>query len=284
MNLSAPRRLLRFAFAEGIALLPVALKERLFFSLRRPILGVLFRLERRPVVIARAGPAGHRFPMRLGWQSHTSYVLGIYEHATVRALRRYVRPGSRCVDVGAHLGYFTILMARIAGPSGRVVAFEAFPDTFRTLEENIALNRLENVVIEPRAVSDAPGTISLVFERKQRFSGTPSAVAYAVEGESDVLDVPAVSLDEYFRQRPDLPQLIKIDVEGAEFAVLCGARETLVRARPVLLVEVHGRGGQQFDRVTGFLAECGYRVTVLGTRRGEAFCLALPANGTEEEI
>jgi FkbM family methyltransferase len=198
-------------------------------------------------------------------------------------LRQYVRPGALCVDVGAHLGYFTILMARIAGPSGRVVAFEAFPDTFRTLEENIAMNRLENVVLEPRAVSDAPGTISLVFERRQRYSGTPSTVAYAVEGESDTLDVPAVSLDAYFRQLPGLPGLIKIDVEGAEFSVLSGARETLARTRQVLLVKIHGRESQRFDRVNGFLRDCGCRVTVLGMRKREAFCLAPPLSPAEEK-
>lgn len=276
MNFSYVRRALRAAVVEMFAILPVGWKQWLFFRLRRPMLAVLFRLERKPEVVARAGPSGNRFPMRLGWQSHTSYVLGIYEPATAAALRRYVQPGSLCVDVGAHLGYFTILMARLAGPSGRVVAFEAFPDTFRTLEENVALNHLENVVLDPRAVSDSPGSISLVFERSQRYSGTPSAVAYAVEGESATLDVPAISLDAYFRELPGTPGLIKIDVEGAEFPVLRGAREVLIRARPVLLVEVHGRDTPQFHRITGLLADCGYRVSLLATRGNEAFCLALP--------
>jgi hypothetical protein len=72
MNLSAPRRLLRSAFFEAFSLLHVALKERLFFSLGSPLLGVLFRLEREPAVIAYAGPTGHRFPIRMDWQSQTA--------------------------------------------------------------------------------------------------------------------------------------------------------------------------------------------------------------------
>lgn len=278
------RRALRTVFVEMVALLPVPFKERLFLSLRRPLLAILFRLERQPEVVTRAGPAGHRFPMRLVWQAHTTYILGIYEPAVVRALRRCVQPGGLCVDVGAHLGYFTILMARFAGPSGRVIAFEPFPDTYRALEQNIGLNQIRNVVLEPRAVSESSGTLSLTFARTQRYSWTPSAVAYAVEGETAVMDVPVTSLDDYFRQFPGSPRVVKIDVEGAEFSVLRGAAETLSRARPVVFVEVHGRDTAQLDRIRSFLTGLGYQVSLLGTREREAFCLALPANPDEAAI
>jgi precorrin-6B methylase 2 len=80
-----------------------------------------------------------------------------YEPMTTLAFHTLVQPGDRVVDVGAHVGYFTLLAARLCGPNGRVFAFEPHPDNFRLLERNIRENGAENVTAVRKAVADRAG-------------------------------------------------------------------------------------------------------------------------------
>ena len=273
---SRPRTILRDLVVCALVYQPLPVKQWLHRYFRQVILGVLFRLEREAIVLAFAGPPGHRFPMYLDWQGHTAYVLGLYEPQVTQALKRYLRAGARCMDVGAHLGYTTILMAHLVGPRGSLVAFEPFPKTFRLLEENVRLNELTNIRLEPLAASDQDGSVSLVFEANQQLASTPSVSGYAVEQEKGNIEVRCVSLDSYVARTGWTPELVKIDVEGAELAVLRGATHTIRNARPIFIVEVHGWGTPESIEVIRFLQEARYVVSTLGIRDREAFCLALP--------
>jgi len=245
--------------------------------LRRFLLGGLFRLEKDRTVVTGAGPAGQRYRMRLSWQAHTECVLGIYEPKVIRALREHLRVGDTCLDVGGHVGYLTILMARLVGPGGRVVAFEPVPETFQALRENVRLNGLENVRVECTAVGEHEGTISLFRDADQELSWTPSVSAYSVPGNhQEKISVPVLSLDAYLENSELRPSVVKIDVEGAELAVLRGARKMLLEARPVVLVEIHDRGADHRAEVMQILDACGYAVSELDTREREIFCVAVP--------
>lgn len=268
---------LRDGVAESFALLPLRVKLWLYRNCTSLILGVLFRLEKRRTVVARAGPTRYRHRMHLAWQADTGWVLGTYEPHVVQALERYVKPGDCCMDIGANLGYFTSVMAHLVGDKGEVVAFEPLPDNIKVLEENIALEGLTNVRIEPKAVGDSIGTASLLIQGDTDFTGTASLTEfYDWGGKRTTVSVPVVTLDSYVAGLRKSPSVIKMDVEGAELLALRGARDLLSSLRPILLIEIHGWGSLQSNEVVGLLKGHQYEIEVLGCRNREAFCLALP--------
>jgi FkbM family methyltransferase len=136
------------------------------------------------------------------------------------------------------------------GRAGRVVAFEPHPANVRALRRNVEANRLENVLVVPKAVSSRDGAAQL--EGRNR--------ATAALGE-DGIDVETLTLDGFCDAHPELePDLVKIDVEGHELDVLAGAEVVLRRARPALVVELHG----SLDEVTRATARLGYECQPVG--------------------
>ncbi len=259
----------------AVARQPLWAKEWL---LRHPhlLLGVLFRLERGDLVVSPAGPAGLRFRMKLRWQAHTAYVIGSYEPEFMDALRRHIRPGDTCLDVGGNLGYYCMVMARLTGSGGRVISFEPIAENQAVLRENIALNGMDNVEVADIALGATPGVMSLIRGEAGAVSATPSVRGYAVEGAQSSVEVRVDTLDAFLEHRSCRPSVIKIDVEGAEMEVLQGAVKTLRAARPAVLLEVHGWDDESSGTVRGFFSPLGYQVSLIGTRGHEAFCLAVP--------
>ena len=272
------RRVARDIAVACLASQPAALKlwEMRHFS--RLILGALFRLEKAVITTVAAGPAGQRFRMRLRWRAHTSYVLGLYEMDLIGVLQERLRPGDTCMDLGAHVGYLTMLMARGVGPQGRVISFEPVPETCNALRENVRLNGFENVTTEAAAAGNQEGTLELVCTKGEELSWTASTLAYSQPGEETHITVPVVKLDDYIQRNSLRPKLIKIDVEGAELAVLQGGRQMLRKIRPVLLVEIHDLGPSHKAQVLHLLREHDYAVTEVQTREREVLCLAEPHN------
>jgi FkbM family methyltransferase len=192
-------------------------------------------------------------------------VRGLYEQDEVRFARSLLKPGDTAVDVGAHIGFFTMQMAAAVGPSGMVYAFEPFDPNADLLERSIAENGFENrVAFQRAAVGAASGTATLTFPAETLNSGG----AYLLRDGSPPLtgnlktSVPLVALDEVTLRRP--VRFIKLDAEGAEPLVVKGASRLLAADRPMILSELHPT---QLDRAAGltperFLAELaalGYR-------------------------
>ncbi len=194
------RRVARDIAVACLASQPAALKlwEMRHFS--RLILGALFRLEKATITTVTAGPSGQRFRMRLRWQAHTSYVLGLYEMDLIGVLQQHLRPGDTCMDLGAHVGYLTMLMARGVGPQGRVISFEPVPETCNALRENVRLNGFENVTTEAAAAGNQQGTLELVCTKGEELSWTASTLAYSQPGEEAHITVPVVKLDDYVQR------------------------------------------------------------------------------------
>ena len=270
------RRFVRDAVVASLTYQSQAMKRWEFRYFQRYILWLLFRLESDEVVEVCVGPPKRRFKMRLGWRIHTGYVIGMYEPKVIGTLRRHLKRGDTCVDVGGHIGYLTLFMAQIVGPEGNVVTFEPMPDNYELLEENIRLNDLKNVRLERTAVGENEMMGSLIFAANERWSWTPSATGYGVVGEKKSINVPFISLDHYAMTQGLYPRLIKIDVEGAELGVLRGAREMIRKSQPALLIEVHGRGGDHEEAVLDILRKCAYRTHPLEIRSREVLYLALP--------
>jgi FkbM family methyltransferase len=188
-----------------------------------------------------------------------------YEAPEARFLERWLRPGDGVADVGAHVGFFTLLSARLVGANGSVSAFEPIPATFARLRDNVAANGYDQVSLVEAAVTDAPGHVSLGFPQERLVGYSTSD--YSIGADIGAIEAAAVTLDEALADRPPL-RLLKIDAEGAERQVLDGAR-TLLQERPpeAILLEVNhqmlGRHGSAGDDVLGLLESFGYRIRAL---------------------
>jgi FkbM family methyltransferase len=177
------------------------------------------------------------------------YWLGTYEETIQAAVSQAVRPGGVFFDVGANVGYYTLLASVLVGPSGRVVAFEPDPRNVSRLREHVRLNGADNVTIVDVAVADASGS--------ERFAGDRGGLGGAL-AESGGERVRTVTLDDAVAGGLPAPGYVKIDVEGAEFRVLSGARRLLERPAPAIFLAVHGTDVER--RCRELLAACGYRM------------------------
>jgi FkbM family methyltransferase len=180
-----------------------------------------------------------------------NFFLGTYEVEQTRTFLATVRPGQVVYDCGAHFGYYTLLAATIAGAK-HVFAFEPSPQNLLRLRQHVAINGCRNVTVLDVAVSDHEG--SARFENR-----AGSGVGHlSPEGP---LEVPVTSLDA-LAGRLSPPDVIKIDVEGAEMSVLNGARKLLATCRPTIFLSVHSAGLR--TQCTEFLQGLGYSLQALG--------------------
>lgn len=175
--------------------------------------------------------------MRLAVQGRAPWESDIYEEEITKLFRQNVKKGDVCLDLGAHIGYYTLLFSRLVGWKGQVYAFEPSIDNFAILERNVRRNRRKrNVTLERLAVADRSeeglllatdgpsGAYRVVYDMSQRISL-----------DWDTIDT--VSLDEYFTEEQDV-DWIKMDIEGSEFYALQGAQRLLDRSNPIIIMEV----------------------------------------------
>ena len=160
---------------------------------------------------------------------------GLWEPRETERLLELVRPGHRVVEIGANIGYHTVQLGRAVGAEGRVHAFEPDPTNREVLLRNVAEHRLDAVVdVHGAAVSDRAGLATLI--RHGHNMGGHSLIASNVDGAIETISVATVILDDILAH--ETVDLIKIDAEGAEPAILAGARQTIARDRPILFLEI----------------------------------------------
>ncbi len=204
-------------------LAPYAIRMGLLSPIRKEVEpGVSFLLDPRDLVSASILRGG-------AWQPE------IWE-----SLSPNLSEGSVFLDVGAHIGYFSMKAAVKVGASGRVVSFEPNPETLKLLRDNVAVNHAQNVIVEPIACTDREQTLTL-------YGGPPSNTGMSsldsrnvpLEGAPKLYTVRGRPIDDVVRElKLARVDAIKIDVEGAEVMVLRGALETLKRFHPKIVVEV----------------------------------------------
>ena len=212
--------------------------------------------------------AGVRMRVDVDEYTQRRIFYGAYEPGEVAILKRLLRPGDIALDVGAHVGFFTLLAAAAVGDSGEVHAFEPAPSNYQALTENVALNGFRNVVPNNVAVADEAGSVEL-----GRTGGTNTG-AYTQGGKQGSFTVQTVALDQYATEQiGDRPlRLFKIDVEGVEPQVMSGFRLRL-RAQPpdALLIEVNvdmlAFHGYRAHDITEPLIAAGYGLYRIGARR-----------------
>jgi len=183
-------------------------------------------------------------------------LLGLDEPDVASMAGGALRPGDVVYDVGAHVGYTCLLFARLVGPSGSVQAFELLPSTAAMLRKTIELNHLEHCGVHEIGLSDSDRS-SLVGINAQAMGSSEFARDASYAGPAEECRIRR--LDGYRAERAlPAPTLIKIDVEGAEIAMLRGARQTLRECEPLLIVEFHHR--DLLCRGLELLAAEGYEV------------------------
>ena len=155
------------------------------------------------------------------------YYQGFSEFETADFFMRFLKPDSIVIDVGAHIGEYTLLSSDLVGSSGKVYAFEAQPNTFSTLRENVTLNNLTNVTLNSVAVSDNTGEIEFEIHDEPSISSIRKPSKDTPQSQNTVV-VPTITLDNYCQQHNlDNVTLIKVDVEGAEKLVFQGAEHLM---------------------------------------------------------
>jgi FkbM family methyltransferase len=159
-----------------------------------------------------------------------------FENAEWRFVERFLAPGMTVLDIGAHHGFYSLLASMKVGSSGRVVAFEPSPREREKLLRNLSLNGCSNVQVEDCALADAAGQQELILVDSSN-SGCNSLRQPNVADSTSLVAVRVATLDGYLAQHP-LPPLdfIKLDAEGAELAILQGAR-TMLESRPRPLIQ-----------------------------------------------
>jgi FkbM family methyltransferase len=186
---------------------------------------------------------GIGFPERAvgGWwwveRYRFEFLMGWNERAAVTRVQAIVQPGMIVVDVGAHIGYYTRLFARLAGPTGRVIAFEPHPENFAILRRNVPQSRFPNVTLLECAVGDRNGSLPLYLSPGH----SNHSLVRGYTQDVGAIDVQCVTLDSALAQQGiEGIDFLKTDTEGAEMAVLAGASETARRSpRLAMLVELH---------------------------------------------
>ena len=196
--------------------------------------------EGRSVVAIAAGSLEGR-RMELDLQTEKDYWLGTYEPQLQASVADFARPGQVAYDVGANIGYISLMLAEVVGPDGQVFAFEALPENVGRLQTNVALNELERIVtIVPAAVIEASRPVEFIVGRSGSTGKASGSAGREPEGEPTVR-VSGLSLDEFIYQSGNPPpQLVKIDIEGGEIQALPGMERLLEEHSPTILLELHG--------------------------------------------
>ncbi len=208
-------------------------------------------------VVSVAGPArGMRLILDL--KAEREYWLGTYERQLIRTAKDVCRPGMTVYDVGANIGYTSLVFARLAGSRGSVFAFEPLPELVQRLAGHIRLNAFESrITLVSYAVSDCEGQEQFLVHQSHAMgklagSGTRDTI-YGHE-----IDVQSMRLDDFvFRDQHPAPDVLKLDIEGGGVKAIPGMRRVLEQHRPTLMLELHGDEEKQV--VWDTLQPLGYR-------------------------
>ena len=171
--------------------------------------------------------------------------LGTYEHNELRNLLQRLQPGDTFIDVGAHIGYLSLPIAKRVGPSGKVIALEPSPTSLELLRRNVALNGFNWVTVVDAAASDKDGLARLHMSSQSAMWNTLRQGT--LDEETGSIEVVIRSLDSLMEEHgwPSIAG-IKLDVEGAELEVLRGSEKVLARnPRAFVMIEVSGGNAER---------------------------------------
>ena len=161
-------------------------------------------------------------------------IFKIYEPNQTEIVKKYVRKGDIVIDIGAHVGYYTLLMAQLVGKNGKVYSFEPDPVNFQLLKKSVEINGFENVVLIQKAVSNITDKVKLFL------GDDDSAINRIYDAKlgdaKESIDVDSVTIDEYFKENDELINFIKLDSEGSEVKIINGMKQFLSRNKELVMM------------------------------------------------
>lgn len=195
------------------------------------------------------------------WIQENLFFTGKYEETELRFIEKWLKKGNVFLDVGANIGLYTLLASKLVGEDGTVIAFEPFNKNFHSLKKNVLLNNRKNILLENLAVAETSKQIDIFYNDQLSNLGMASSYL-SVNTDSEKID--AVSIDNYFKKHSvKTISFIKIDVEGGEYPVLLGMKETLTEHSPILLIEINKEilvnTPYSEQDINDFLANLGYK-------------------------
>jgi FkbM family methyltransferase len=191
----------------------------------------------------------------------------IYEPLETDLLKKNLKVGQTFVDVGANIGYYTLLAARLLGPKGKVYAFEPDPDNFRLLQKNVAANGYSNVTLVNKALSNKEGTVKLYRSQSNRGD---HRIYDSHDGRPSV-EIKTMTLDRFFLNRDKVIHFIKMDVQGAEAAALSSMKGLVLKNKGLKLVTEFSPGalkafGSDARKYLAELQKLGFRLSEISEK------------------
>jgi len=247
------------------------LKRKLLYPSSRDRLLFQLRFGRRNRLTIDTGKTSFQINTRSFTAKAHFYPLhargGLYEAAVVRILEERCKPRSCFLDIGANVGFFTLLAAKLCYP-GAVHAFELDPELVQEVYQNALLNQLENVYVVSGAVWETDGR----FFCFSSYGNNKTMNILNNMSLTTSIWIPSLKIDSYCELQGINPSVIKIDVEGAEARVLSGMSDVL-KGTETILVEVHPEMlpvfGDGLDKVIAPLQRAGFRLSIVRNHRGQ---------------
>mgnify|MGYP000888366958 CR=1 FL=1 len=175
------------------------------------------------------------------------YWLGTYELELQHAIQHFVKPGMIAFDVGANIGYISLLLARAVGAEGKVLSVEALPANIQRLQEHTTLNPFAaNVTVLHAAVVDASKAVTFLVHSSTSMGKAVGSAGRSDEKYANEIKVDGVSLDDLvYKHEYTAPDVIKMDIEGGEVLAMRGMKRLLKEKRPLMMIELHGHEAAQ---------------------------------------
>jgi len=192
----------------------------------------------------------------------------IFEPIETEFVKREIKKGDTVLDIGANIGYYTLIFAKLVGENGKVFAFEPDPENFELLKKNVKINNYKNVVLIKKAVSNKSGKIKLYLSEDNKGG---HRIYNSYDGRKSI-EIESLKLDDYFKEFKGRINFIKIDIEGAEYAALEGMNSILRKNKKIkLMTEFLPSGLKDFgidpERYLEFFVKHGFKLYNINEHR-----------------
>lgn len=210
------------------------------------------------------------YKIKVDLRAQKAYWLGTYEPEIKSILKKIIKKSDIVYDVGAHLGYFSLMSSVFCGKQGQVFCFEPNPENFEIIQKNIELNKIENIFPVKLAITNKKGKISF-----QKTNSSSQGHVIGSLGETDfdkknIIEVKSNTIDNFcLTELNPCPDIIKIDVEGEELNVFKGMRQVLEKVKPIVVCEIHCKKGESYPdfkkKLLHILNSVNYQIVEVGS-------------------
>ncbi len=191
---------------------------------------------------------------------------GFYEKSITELIKKKVKKGDVVLDIGANIGYYTLIFAKLVGKKGKVFAFEPEPTNFSLLKKNVEVNGYKNVVLVQKAVLNKIGKLNLYLNEDNMGDHR----TYDSHDDRRFIEIESIRLDDYFKDYNGRINFIKMDIQGAEFGALQGMYDLLKKNSVEMTTEFWPGGFKRFgassEEYLNLLTKLGFKIYQMGDK------------------